>query len=399
MSVSAVQAGAAKHTTAPPAVDGGRPRRTRCGSALRRLEHAFWSELSSTGSAVLDRGLQLAALGFEAGVRLRGRAFDVGVLQVHHAPCPVVCVGNLTVGGSGKTPVVAALAAGLAARGESVAILSRGYGGRSDGRSRMIDVPDPAVHGDEPAMLATMVPSCRVVVGPDRVESASLAVREGATVVLLDDGFQHRRLARDVDIVVVDGTRGFGNGFLLPRGPLREPPSALRRAHLVLVKDGSGPFRELIAHGIRDLAEGVPVHDFRLAPRWLTSGDGSREPLEAIREHAVAAISGIGNPQGFVAALRGLGARVVAELGFPDHHRYDAGDVRRAEDAARRAGAGVIVTTSKDFTKLQQYVQEVPLLALAVEAEPLAGFDWIGWLLHRIVRARRDSTGILASGG
>ncbi|MBK7975740.1 MAG: tetraacyldisaccharide 4'-kinase [Deltaproteobacteria bacterium] len=357
-------------------------------SGRARIERAFWSEQGSTGSRLLDRLLQAAALGFEAGVRLRNRAFDVGMLRRHPVACPVICVGNLTVGGAGKTPVVAALAAGLAARGESVAVLSRGYGGRGGRASRVIDVPDPVLHGDEPAMLAALLPTCRVVVGPDRVRSAGLAIASGATVVLLDDGFQHRRLARDVDIVVVDGTRGFGSGFLLPRGPLREPPNALRRAHLVLVKEGSGPFRDLIRHGLRDLAEGVPLYDFRLEARSLLRADGARDALTTIRGRPIAAVSGIGNPAAFAAGLRDLGAQVVAEIVFPDHHAHGAGDLRRAEDAARRAGAECIVTTSKDFTKFRRFAHDLPLLALEVEAAPVRPFDWIEWVAGRIALAR-----------
>lgn len=361
--------------------------------ALRkRVEGAFWSEEGSTGARALDRLLELAAMGFELGVRLRNRAFEAGVLQVHRVACPVVCVGNLTVGGSGKTPVVAALASGLAVRGESVAVLSRGYGGARDGASRLIEQPEPAVHGDEPAMLAALLPQCRVVVGPDRVQSARLAIAAGATVVLLDDGFQHRRLARDVDVVVADGSRGFGNGFLLPRGPLREPPSALRRAHLVLVKDEPGPFLELIRHGIRDLAEGVPVHEFRLVSRSLVRAGGERESVTGLAGRAVALMSGIGNPAGFERTLRDAGVRVVARVDFPDHHHYQPADLRRAEDVARRAGAGCIVTTAKDFTKLQKFVQDFLVLALEVAAEAQGGFDWIEWVGRRLALARRSST-------
>lgn len=354
----------------------------------RDLERAFWSEEGSTGSRLSDGALQLAALGFEAGVRLRNRAFDAGVLRRHGVACPVVCVGNLTVGGSGKTPVVAALARGLASRRESVAVLSRGYGGAGGRSSRVIETPDPTLHGDEPAMLAALLPGCLVVVGPDRVQSAQLAIASGATVAVLDDGLQHRRLARDVDIVVVDGTRGFGNGFLLPRGPLREPPSALRRAHLVLVKEGAGPFRDLIGHGIRDLAEGVPVHGFRLVARSLVRADGTRDELETVRGRPVVAMSGIGNPEGFHATLSALGADVVAQLAFPDHHRYTPAELRRAEDVARHVGADGIVTTAKDFTKLRPRSAELPLLALEVEAEPVDGFDWIEWVARRVALAR-----------
>ncbi len=357
-----------------------------------RVERAFWSEEGSTGNPALDRLLQLVAAAFEVGVRLRNRGFEAGLLRVHRVGCPVVCVGNLTVGGSGKTPVVAALASGLAARGESVAVLSRGYGGARGGGSRLIERPDAAVHGDEPAMLAALLPECRVVVGPDRVESARLAIASGATVVLLDDGFQHRRLARDVDVVVADGSRGFGNGFLLPRGPLREPPSALRRAHLVLVKDEPGAFRELIRHGIRDLAEGVPVHEFRLVGRALVHADGARDPFATLRGRTVTLMSGIGNPAGFDRALREGGASVVARVDFADHHRYEPADLRHAEEVARRAGAECIVTTSKDFTKLRKFVQGFRVLALEVAAEPQGGFDWIEWIGRRIALARGTCT-------
>lgn len=351
-----------------------------------RLERAFWSESGSTGSRLLDRALWVASLGFEAGARLRGRAYERGFLRVTHVERPTICVGNLTVGGSGKTPVVADLAAGLSRLGHSIAILSRGYGGTHGGQPAPVEELDPERYGDEPVMLARLLPGCPVIVGADRVASARLAVARGASALVLDDGFQHRRLGRDLDLVVVDGGRGFGNGYLLPRGPLREPPSVLRRAALVLVKRApeGDPWQDLIYRGICDLAEGVPVRRFALAPRVLRDAAGRAEAVTALAGDNVVTVAGIGNPGPFAASVRHLGAQIAASFEFPDHHTYSQVDAERIAAAARAGGARRVVTTAKDLPKLERVLAEPAPSALEVGVVWDGEFDLAQWVARAL---------------
>ena len=219
------------------------------------LERLFYPERSETlGRRWLLAPLSLAEALFRGGVALRTAAYARGWMRpVRVEGMRIVSVGNLTVGGAGKTPVVRALAERLRASGETVAILSRGHGRTAAGALRVEGPrwPTADAAGDEPLMLARSLPGVRVWVGSDRVDLARRARAEGATVAVLDDGFQTRRLARDVDIVVVDEAVGLGNGHLLPRGPLREPPTALRRASLLWVRAARSP-------GSRRLAGGRP---------------------------------------------------------------------------------------------------------------------------------------------
>lgn len=226
-------------------------------------------------------------------------------------PVPVLVVGNLTVGGSGKTPVVIALAEALRARGWRPGVVSRGYGGAARGCRVVPADGDPALFGDEPVLIArrTGVP---VVVGRDRVAAARrLLDGGGVDLVLADDGLQHHRLARDVEVCVVDGRRRFGNGRLLPAGPLREPLARLAGVDLVLA---NGPAQE-------------GEEAFTLAPAdpWRLA-DGQRRPLAGFAGRPVHAVAGIGDPARFFDTLRGQGLTVI-EHPFPDHHRYRRGEL------------------------------------------------------------------------
>ncbi len=226
---------------------------------------------------------------------------------------PVVVVGNLTAGGSGKTPVVLALASALRDRGFSPGIVSRGYGARVPGIRVLRDGDSADAVGDEPALMAQrgIAP---VAIGADRVKAARalLAARPEVDVVISDDGLQHYRLARAVEVIVVDGARTFGNGALIPAGPLRELPSRLKRADVVLVNDADTrahtPYR-IVA------GDAVPL-----------SGVSSRRPLATFRGSRVHAVAGIGDPRRFFNMLVRLGIFVNPHP-FPDHHRYRAGDL------------------------------------------------------------------------
>ncbi len=299
--------------------------------------------------------------------------------------CRVVSVGNLTVGGSGKTPAAALIAQALHRRGHKVVLATRGYGRRgrepvrvvSDGRFVRADLD---ASGDEPILLASRAPGVPVLVGRDRSVVGLRAISAfGADVLVLDDGFQHHRLARDADVLVVDGT-GFGNGHVLPRGPLREPVGVLRDAHAVGVVDGPlDPADEAV------LGERCPDafrFEARRVPRSLRPlRGGPGESPEVLRGVDVGLLAGIARPASFQRTLEALGARVVAQRTFPDHHRYRSRDV---------AGLGremaAWITTEKDAVKiLPAWVEGVELRVLAIDLvvdDPNGLLDWLEGRLH-----------------
>lgn len=273
----------------------------------------------------------LSPLGGAYGLATRSRLAGTRPQRVG---VPVVCVGNLVAGGAGKTPVSLAVAAALQSRGVRVHALTRGHGGREPGPLRV----DPARHtaaevGDEPLLLAARLPCW---VSRDRVAGARLAVEAGAQAIVMDDGFQNPALAKDLSLVVADGLAGFGNGFLIPSGPLREPVArGLARADALVIvgEDRAG----LAAQGA-----GLPVLQGRL------------EPLPDSRDLAgrrVLAFAGIGRPEKFFTTLEELGAHVVERIGFPDHHPFDRAETTALLD--RAAALGILpVTTEKDALRL-----------------------------------------------
>jgi len=290
--------------------------------------------------------LAVAESFFAAGVQARTAARARGWLHAQRVPgLAVVSVGNVQVGGAGKTPVVRALAERLVRRGETVAILSRGYGRTATGDVRVEGPPWPGPErcGDEPLMLARSLPAATVWVGSDRLRLAGLAARCGATVALLDDGFQHWRLERDVDLVVVDEAVGLGNGHLLPRGPLREPAWALGRATVLWVRAAESPVTV-------PWPERVPRVRARHGPRDLVAPGGEVHPPDALRGRRVVAFAGIGRPTAFRATLEGLGAEVVGFGAFADHHRFADEELRALVRQASAAGAW-LVTTEKDAVR------------------------------------------------
>jgi tetraacyldisaccharide 4'-kinase len=255
------------------------------------------------------------------------------------AGVPVVCIGNLTVGGAGKTPTATAVARWLAEAGRQPFLLSRGYGGASAGPIRV----DAARHtpdevGDEPLLLARVAPT---VVARDRKAGAIFARKAGAGSIVMDDGFQNPALAKNLSILVVDARRGIGNGGVFPAGPLRAPLTAqLNRAHAVLLV-GEGPAGEAVAAAA--LQRGLPLFRGRLEP--------DKAVLDALRARPVLAFAGIADPEKFFATLRDGGVDVRVARSFPDHHRYRRGE---ADDLANHAeGEGLsLVTTEKDLVRL-----------------------------------------------
>jgi len=306
-------------------------------------------EARGLGPAAARAGLALLSCGYRAGlaaVALRRRFFGT----VRRAPCPVLSVGNLTVGGTGKTPMVAYLAGLLAGAGYRPLIASRGYGAEAGGVN------------EEAAELALRCPGVPHVQDADRLRAIrSRADADDCDVAILDDGFQHRRLARDLDIVLLDGLCPFGYGRLLPRGLLREPPSALRRADLVVITRADlvdpAALARLKTEAARCARPGTPVLTADHRPAGIRFADDARSAPDWLDGRSVAAACGIGNPAALRRTLEGLGACVVRFDAFRDHHAYTATELGRLRDAARDAGAAALVTTGKDFVKWR------PLLA------------------------------------
>ncbi len=307
-------------------------------------EHSLRRLLEGGGGwpgALLRAALWLPGRAYGGLMRLRRAAYAAGLLKSCRPPVPVVSVGNLTAGGSGKTPFTAMLARDLAARGQKPAILLRGYRQSGDGQS------------DEAGLYRRLCPEALVEVGADRRASAERAVRAGATVLLLDDGFQHLKLRRDLDIVLVDATSPWGGGNCLPGGLLREPRRALAAAGAVILTRSDQQEATAIENlraEIAALAPAAPVFLARHRPARLERLDGTGLPLDWLRDRKVLAVSGIARPEAFAATLAGLGARVVGELAGRDHAHFDSGFPKLA--AARAAELGAVpVTTEKDRAK------------------------------------------------
>ncbi len=318
------------------------------------------------------------------------------------APVATISVGNLTVGGNGKTPFTLFLAGRLRQRGYRVAIVSRGYGRRPSHRAATLVADggtyfvDAAAAGDEPAMMAHTFDG-PIAVARRRLDAIRmLATRAPLDVILLDDAFQHLRLRRDLDLVLIAAPRGVGNGWTLPAGPLREPLSALRRADAVILVSREVPTDHSLPPGLRRALMTSTVLHARVRPRALVrSLDGAwTESTLALKGKRVAAVSGLAEPGGFAAMLRELGAKLVETLEYPDHHRYSPADWRAILSAAD--GAELVLTTEKDLVKLEGFSPALASLyavRLEIVMEAADESELLAMVTSCIERKRRASAG------
>jgi len=301
-----------------------------------------------------------ASVLYGAIVRLRNTLYDRKAIPPVKLPRPVVSVGNITAGGTGKTPMVIHLARFLRERGYRPAVVSRGYGSRggkavnvvSDGKTVLLD---PERAGDEPYLMARVLADIPVVTGPKRVDAGRSAIRLfRPDLLLLDDGFQHRRLHRDLDIVLLDEALPFGNGRLLPGGLLREPIGGLSRADLIVL---TGPETETPAppEDPRIPRDRPLFHAARKAEGFLRGRDDRSYPLEHLEGNPLYVFSGIGNPSSFHSLLSAIPGTTLTCRTFPDHHRYTGGDVERIRKEASGIPGAAIVTTEKDAVRLEKY--------------------------------------------
>jgi len=344
-------------------------------------------QASGLGPALLRLSLSGLSWPYGAVVRVRNGLYSRGWLAVHAAEVPVISVGNLTAGGTGKTPLVAWLAKYLQSRNLRAAILTRGY------KASRVGMTYPTT--DEPAELAAMCPGVPVVIEPDRVAGAAEAVRNhGAQVLLLDDGFQHRRLARDLDILTVDATLPFGYGRLLPAGLLREPLGGLARAHAVVLTrcdqvtdDERLRIEEHLRHINNELVIATSVH----APVGAKVAQGNDINLQELRNKNVFAFCGIGNPKAFFDTLQRLGCVLVGSHGFDDHYRYTDPCLRQIHERAKQCGAELAVTTQKDWTKialLNRPAGEPVFARLTIKLELRQGAAEVTALIERTLAGR-----------
>ena len=386
-------------------------------SYIERVEHSLVKIIQQKGADQNQSGpvrLLLAALWclskvFQAVVRLRYVFYDIGVLRRFPLGCQVISIGNVTAGGTGKTPVTEIFARELTKAGRKVAILSRGYRRKeapwwqrmfknviekpvvvSNGRQILVDA---ATGGDEPYMLASNLPGVCVLVDRNRVKSGRYAISHyGCDTLILDDGFQYQKLRHSLEVVLVDKTNPVGNGHMLPRGVLREPAKHLARADFVFITKSDGDsddVRELV-RSYNDTAE---IIECRHAPRMLRDVYTREEiPLDWIKGKTLATLSGIAVPQGFEDSLRKLGAKVIWCERYADHHRYDSSEIIYALNRTADLKCDALITTEKDAVRFPRLeTTPVPCYYLRVDIEILKGADNFTEAVNRICNYRRKS--------
>jgi len=354
-----------------------------------------------TGAVIFGTLLQALSWLYSAGVQLRLWLYRKRILRDHPLGCLVVVVGNLTVGGTGKTPVVEKFARALQDRGRKVAILSRGYKSKappvwqkawralthtaeppprvvSDGQTVYLDSEQA---GDEPYMLARNLPGVVVLVDKNRVKAGAYAIKKfGCDTLVLDDGFQYLPLKGRLNLLLIDKTNPFGNGHLLPRGILREPVKHLKRANYIFLTKSNGQRDRDLEAVIARHKPDADVIECAHRPRYLQRLDaapgaaGDREPLEWLRGKRVFAFSGIATPESFEKFLRDLGALLVGRERFLDHYRYTAEDLDQLYAAAERERAECLVTTEKDAVRIAvPGGSPLPVYYLRLEIEIIRG--------------------------
>lgn len=353
--------------------------------------------------ALAVRALSVGSLAYRAAVAVRNTAYDQGWVRQVRLPCRVVSVGNLTVGGTGKTACVALIAAKVAALGKYAAILSRGYGGARrgywllrEGERVVVDGEPQAVGNglaDEPQLLARHLNGVPIVVGPSRVRTGRLAhATFGVDTLILDDGFQHRQVARDCDVVLVHARMPLDGWALFPRGPMREPLRALRRADVIIITKADEALEKLgaLSERLRALNPRAVLASATHEPSGLLDGaTGALRDSKQLSGMRVALVSSIGDPEGFEATVRRLHATVLSHRVFPDHHRYTAADWTSTLAEAQKAHPDAVVTTEKDWVRLQPWTANrgswtMPLWVLRVQMKILQGEEELDARLARV---------------
>jgi tetraacyldisaccharide 4'-kinase len=368
---------------------------------IERLEHSLVKVIQQPNQDQKQRGAMKFVLILLKGisrvfrliVEIRYLFYNTGVLRRFPLGCQVISIGNITAGGTGKTPVTEKFARELSAAGRKVAILSRGYRRKEAPWwkrmfSQVIEPPlvvsnghhvllDAAVGGDEPYMLASNLPGVCVVVDRNRVKAGRYAVaRFGCDTLILDDGFQYQKLKHSLEIVLVDSTNPFGNGHMLPRGILREPVKHLSRADFIFLTKCRGDTAE-VKERIRKYNKKADIIECRHAPTLLKNVYTKEElPLDWLKGKTLATLAGIASPQGFEDSLRALGAKVIWCERYPDHHRYDPSEIIYALNRTADLKADALITTEKDAVRFPHFEKTpVPCYYLRIDIELLNGAE------------------------
>jgi tetraacyldisaccharide 4'-kinase len=347
-----------------------------------RYRKIIGGESGGFSTNLLRTFLRLASYPYAAVIIIRNFFYDKGIFKSHCAPVPVISIGNITTGGTGKTPLTIWLCNKLAEKKLKVAVLTRGYKMES------------AKLSDEPAVIAANSPAAKVVVNPDRVSGAVTAIREyGVKVLVMDDGFSHRRLRRNVDIITIDATCPFGHGRFLPAGLLREPLGALRRAHAAILTRcdlvGRIDLEEIEAH-LLAINPHLALARTRHAPIGAKGTNINDIKLDELAGRRVFAFCGIGNPEAFEVQLKKLKLDLAGLRVYNDHHQYTADDLTDIYEEAKYLNANLILTTQKDWIKAATLAStEIPFAYLAVTLEFLAGEDTIAGLIEEKIKGKR----------
>jgi tetraacyldisaccharide 4'-kinase len=333
--------------------------------------------------------LQITAAGYAAIIGLRNFPYSRGWLKVHHLSVPVISVGNITVGGTGKTPLVIWLCKFLQQKNLRCAVLTRGY--KTHAQIRATSNEQRATKIDEPAILAESCPQAKIIVNPNRTEAAAEAVNKfGAKVLIMDDGFQHRRLARDLDIVTIDATCPFGYGKLLPAGLLREPVASLQRADAAVItrcdqisESKLCQIEKKLQLTNPDMAIAKSIHN----PICVKSLAGEKTTIEQLKGKKIFAFCGIGNPDAFLNTIKNSGANLVGSKIYNDHHHYTDSNIDDIHGQANRLEADLILSTQKDHTQyaIRNTQYDIPFAYLAVEIKFLSGEDKLKELIKDVL--------------
>ena len=377
------------------------------------LEQYFLELISGKRRSWYDKALIqflfIASRFYRMAIQFRNWLYDKRVIRHHALGCLVVSIGNVSCGGTGKTPVVEVFARTLSARGRKVAVLSRGY--RSKKLSfkekmrlrlsgKKIDLPPKVVSdgknlllnsefaGDEPFMLASNLKDVAVVVDKDRVKSGIYAIENFKTdLIILDDGFQYLMLKPHINIVLVDSSDPFGNGHVLPRGTLREPIKNIRRADYIFLTKSDGTHKiQHLKRFLRRCTRRAEIIECCHKPKYIVSmSDGKQEELSYLKGKKVAALSAIAKPESFEAFLKQLGAELVYCDHYADHHRYTQQEIIDFINQAKAAGAEYIVTTEKDAVRIPKIDRcDVPLIYLRIQIDILSGQENFDQCISRI---------------
>jgi tetraacyldisaccharide 4'-kinase len=332
---------------------------------LLKMNRFNWSTLHQKRErSIISLFLGLLSLLYSAAVRLRLLAYRKGLLKSKSLPAYVVSVGNITVGGTGKTPFVAMLSDWMTHNGFRTAILSRGYKGKSkreslvvsDGKGRIASVYDA---GDEPILLAKKLPSTPVLISKDRHAIGDMALRLfNAEVLLLDDGYQYLSLHSDLNILLIDAKRQFGNGSVLPLGPMREPFEGIKRADLIVISRCSEQDRgDELVRLLGKTVPGKPVlHSSHLPDEVFFPPTGEVHPPHILKGKNVMAFAGIAHPDDFLEMITGLGAHVVEFMGYPDHYAYRDSDLEAFASWSKRSAVDFLLTTEKDWVRIDEKI-------------------------------------------